>query len=389
MGFFTESRKISGWLSMATLAFGAACAQGRPATQVTMTPTPLLPSNSQFVPATSDAGPPADSDETTAVLKEDGLKRQEARSVVTAIKVGTAPSGWVKAYEFVDATGAFAAYTYLRQNGSYVKHGVNATEVQTASETVFLSGTSVVRANLKLYPESALAALQQVDAGLPKISGRRALAPLLPTMFPPTGLERDTMVYSLGPVGYKATGGVLPADDLGWDKSAEVAMANYHGKGQLTLLLYPTPQIAGDRGRVLQDDINKAGPKTFGTIKMRRVGPLVGVTSGSLSDAQAIDMVSALKLNQEVTFDKPMPLEFHAEVRKTYTLLQSISIFTGIAVLAAVVLGIFLGGARAGLRVLQGKPAASEPEFLSINLRDKPKGLFSAQKPGDPPGAAS
>jgi hypothetical protein len=64
-----------------------------------------------------------------------------------------------------------------------------------------------------------------------------------------------------------------------------------------------------------------------------------------------------------------MPLDFHTEVHKTYTLLQSIAIFCGLGALAAIVLGVSLGGARALVRVMQGKPAATEPEFLRIDLR--------------------
>jgi hypothetical protein len=37
--------------------------------------------------------------------------------------------------------------------------------------------------------------------------------------------------------------------------------------------------------------------------------------------------------------------------------------------LAAIVLGLFFGGGRALIRVMQGKPAATEPEFLRIDLR--------------------
>jgi hypothetical protein len=33
-----------------------------------------------------------------------------------------------------------------------------------------------------------------------------------------------------------------------------------------------------------------------------------------------------------------------------------------------VVLALFLGGGRAAIRVMQGKPAATEPEFLHIDL---------------------
>jgi hypothetical protein len=52
--------------------------------------------------------------------------------------------------------------------------------------------------------------------------------------------------------GYAAMGGVLPADVVGFDKSAEVVTAKYEGGGVLTLLLYPTPQIAGDHGRAIE-----------------------------------------------------------------------------------------------------------------------------------------
>jgi hypothetical protein len=50
-----------------------------------------------------------------------------------------------------------------------------------------------------------------------------------------------------------------------------------------------------------------------------------------------------------------------------------------VGTLAAIVLGVFLGGARAGIRVLQGKPAASEPEFLTIDLRGAPLPLQRPQ----------
>ena len=360
-------------------------AQGsRPATVLTEPPAPLLPTDGQLTVPASPAAVPADTPEMQAVLKEDGLKRQDSRCLMTAVQAGAAAVGWVKAYEFTDATGAFAAYTFLRQGGQPAHHGINPTQFEKPGELVFLSGTSVVRARANLYPESETALLGGIEAGLPKVGGRRGLAPLLPTLFPAAGFDASTLRYALGPLGYAAMGGKLPAADLGWDKDAEVAIAGYHNnRGTLTLLLYPTPQIAGDRGRVIQNDVNAQGPATFGTIKMRRLGPLVGVTMGGLSDSQAIDLVSGLKLNEEVTFDKKMPLEFHAEARKTYTLLQEISIFCGIGVLAAVVLAIFFGAARAGIRVLQGKPAASEPEFLRIDLRGKPgEGIGRGPKSG-------
>jgi hypothetical protein len=96
----------------------------------------------------------------------------------------------------------------------------------------------------------------------------------------------------------------------------------------------------------------------------------VGVTTGAWTEEQAKAMLAELHLNEVLTFDQKMPLEFHAEMQKTYTVLQNIAIFSGILILAAVLLGLFLGGARAGVRVMMGKPAHTEPEFLTISLRE-------------------
>jgi hypothetical protein len=94
------------------------------------------------------------------------------------------------------------------------------------------------------------------------------------------------------------------------------------------------------------------------------------MTSGAWPAAEAQKLVDGIHLNSEVTFDKPMPVEFHAEVKKTYSLLVSIAIFCGVSLLAMLVLGLFFGGGRALIRVAQGKPAATEPEFLHIDLRE-------------------
>jgi hypothetical protein len=118
------------------------------------------------------------------------------------------------------------------------------------------------------------------------------------------------------------------------------------------------------------DQAMKQQGAAAGTVMLRREGPLVAMTSGNWTAAAAQSAVDGIHLRSEVTFDKPMPVEFHAEVRKTYSLLMSITIFSGIAFLAALVLGLFFGGGRALIRVLQGKPAASEPEFLRIDLRE-------------------
>lgn len=315
-------------------------------------------------------------DRCVAVLKEDGLTR-----------LAGADYGKVQAsaFEFGDATGAYSAYTFYRTLmasprlvGKEARVGAGATETSAdASGTLVWAGTAVLRVSGALAKDELAALVGR----LPKVNGSRGLAPLLPTELIKEGLDPASVRYAVGPAAYTAMGGVLPAEILGWDKSAEVATASYRGShgsnGTLTLMMYPTPQIAGDRGRALEKAVADAGgQEKFGTLRMRRVGPMLGVASGSFSPRQADTLIAALTLDQEVTFDKKKPLEFHAEVRKTASLLQNIAVLSGVLILAAVLLGLFLGFGRAGIRVLMGKPAASEPEFLTINLRDQPKALF-------------
>jgi hypothetical protein len=186
----------------------------------------------------------------------------------------------------------------------------------------------------------------------------------LPTFFPAKGLVQGSLHYALGPVSYSAMGGTLLAGELGWEKSAEAAIAEYsdkRGRETLTLLLYPTPQIAGDHLRAIEAQAN-------GTTKTRREGELVMIASGSFSADAAQNFIENIHLRSEVTFDKAMPVKFETEVLKTYSLLTSIAILSGIGMVAAITLGLFFGGGRAMVRKLQGKDAATEAEFLSLHL---------------------
>jgi hypothetical protein len=331
-------------------------------TMLAMPPTPLLPESLRSGPD-HDAGDgaPSWSGADGPILVEDGIRRYERGDAESPGAHGGVPSGTVTVYQFDDATGAYAAYSYLRKS---------------SADHVMLNGVSVVVSNLKLYPESAAALLKTVQVGLPKVGGTKGLPPLLPTFLPTQGLKRETVKYALGPAGYRATGGVLPPEIIGFDKAAEVVTASYEGKGTLTMLLFPTPQIAGDHGRQIEAEMNRQGGSA-GTVKLRREGPLVLMTTGAWNPAEAQQTIENIHLRNEVTWNKPMPPEFHSEVRKTVSLLTSILLFCGLGALAAVVLALFFGGARAAIRVMQGKPAATEPEFLRIDLSGRPARIQS------------
>jgi hypothetical protein len=362
------------WLLWAGMAGAVVPAWSQAKTTLLVPPAPLLPQQAGEWTLQSEPTPepPGENEgQLPAILKEDGLQKVE-RGTYRAGASG--PAVTVVAREFVDATGAHAAYSFLQRPGStYRGVGMGEETSLNGDRYLFRSGASLVEAEGG-RGEKVEALLSRIQVGLPKISGPKGLSPLLPTLVPAKGLERDSVRYALGPVSYEAMGGVLPGAILGFDKAAEAVTAKYAGRGRLTMLIYPTPEIAGDHLRAIEDEVHKQG-KAAGTVVMRRAGTLVMLTTGEWPLAEAKSLIEGIHPKVELTWNKPMPPEFHTEVRKTYSLLTSIAIFSGFGALAAIVLGLSLGAGRAAVRVLQGKPAASEPEFLRIDLSGRPTPL--------------
>lgn len=326
-------------------------------------PAPLLPANLgkfQRV-AEGDVGDglgkvdPADA----AVLKEDGLKRFADSDYAAGSQHAN-----IAVYQFADVSGAISAYDFFRKPGMRPeKLGDDA--VSSGDSVLLRSGADVVRMTLKASHEAIAGLTTELIVHLPKATGPAAMAPLLPSLLPARGFDPDSVKYALGPAGYAAMGGALPPQAVGFDKSAEAVTAKTWSGGMLTLLLYPTPELAGEHGRAIESAMAQQP-----AVKLRREGPLLAVASGSWPAGQAQKVVDGIHLHTEVSFDKPMPVEFHSEMRKTYSLLESIVIFCCISAVAMLVLGLFFGGGRALIRVMQGKPAATEPEFLHIDLRE-------------------
>ncbi len=359
---------------IASLAAATAAAQAPgPATTLVEPPTPLLPASfGQWTSAQTTVQPTAHrvlEDAGAAALKECGERR-----VVTHDYQRGGRTLHVEAMEFVDATGAFSAFTLELRPDMRLGKDLGRASAVGSGEALFTSGDTVVLASP--VDGTAVGDLRALEITLPKIGGTRGLPPLLPTLLPAKGLDRDSERYALGPASYAQMGGTFSAAALGFDKAAEVATARYPGggpagkQGVLTLLLYPTPEIAGDRGRAVEQLLNASGEHA-GTAKLRREGPLIVLAQGFAPETAAA-LVEGVHLRSEVTWNKQLTPEFHAEVRKTASLLVSIAVFSGILGAAAILLGLFLGVGRAWIRVLLGKPAASEPEFLRLGLRPGP-----------------
>jgi hypothetical protein len=304
---------------------------------------------------------------------KDALEECQPQRSQVAVYVDGGKTLHVEAVEFADRTGAFSAYTVVKANGMAPVKGLGLSAVTGDGAVLFTVGDSIAEA----YPATMddIAMLKPLAEEMPKAFGNKGVAPLLPSLLPAAGLERGSVRYALGPASYAAEGGVLPAVALGWDKDAEAVTALYkdeRGAETLTMLLYPTPEIAGRYTGVVQGLVAGAGTQ-LANARVRRQGELVLLASGTFAGDQAQKMIENIHLKQILSIDQDVQPTFHMQVVGVYSLLTNIAILSGILMSAAVLLGLFLGGGRALYRVMQGKPAATEPEFLSLHLSPQNK----------------
>jgi hypothetical protein len=315
-----------------------------------------------------------------AALSEDNPQRSE---VVDYAGPG-GRSLHVEAVEFADYTGAWSAYTLLRAPGLKDSKDLSSKDAVGQDAILFLSGATLVVAS----PATAadIPNLQPLVGSLPPAHGSTAQPPLLPQFLPARSLVPGSVRYAIGPATYSAEGGVLAANSIGWDHAAEAITAHYadkRGDETLTLLIYPTPQIAAAHLQQIEAQLPSMGPK-FTTAHARREGELVMLADGTFSDELAQQMVENIHMKQIASIDKNLEVAAAGptEVQKTASLLVNIAVLCGVLMLAAVLLGFFLGGGRAMIRVLRGKDAASEAEFLSLHLA--PQNAPAKFDPGKP-----
>ncbi len=343
-------------------------------------PAPLLPSDFAGWHLASPEHPstvPQTADETNAdVLTEDGFQRFSAGTYTrndATLKV--------RAMQFQDASGAYAAYTFYRRPGM-LKEDVGQGAAWDGSRLLFWKGTILVDATFDHVTSMSAAELREFSGDLPLASGSASVPPTLPRYLPTENLQALTTRYALGPAGYLRSGGVLPASLVDFNRGAEVLTAQYasrDGDGTLTVINYPTPQLADNRQKAIEAFLKAGNSPAAGwpaglaqssptALLSRRSGPLVAVTTGSFPANEARKLVGQVNYTADVTWNNPKG--YFSEASKTARLLLSIAVLTGVLCGAAVILGLFLGGGRAAYRWVRGKPVSTlqESEFISLHL---------------------
>jgi hypothetical protein len=356
---------------------------------------PLLPSSfagwTAVAPPQTGTGPETADQANADVLKEYGVKD---------FAIGEYNRGGhhltLNARRFVDATGAYGAFTFYRRPGMHAED-IGKGAASDGNEVLFWNGSTLVDAvfeNASLGAStgagseacapvasgetcipvvSTKAALKELAAAIPPATGSEGVPPSLPHYLPAKALEGSSVRYSIGPAAYARTGGVLPPELIDFSRDAEAVTAQYaarDGKGTLTVLEYPTPQIAIGRAKAIDEQL-KQGVVAGGNataLGVYRSGPLVAITSGNFSTNEAQALLASVRYEAEVTWNHPEG--YVSEVSKAAKLLLGILYLTAILGTASILLGLFLGGGRALVRRLRGKPVSTlnDDEFITLNL---------------------
>ncbi len=344
-------------------------------------PAPLLPASFagwRLNGAIERKADPGAVDATNAqVLKECGFSDYAAASYM-----GNGNTLSVHAMRFADATGAYSAYTFYRLPGTHPEE-IGRGGAANGSQVIFWNGATVVDAKFDHLTAMSAAGLRELATKLPVPNGTANIPPSLTGYLPRKDLDITYTRYALGPEAYTRTSGVLPPGLIDFSKSPEVLSGKYNpmrGSGTLTLIEYPTPQLAAERERAIAAFF-KAGhqsgtpwPQTLADSRIealltRRSGPLVAVTSGDFFADDAHALIESINYEASVTWNHPQG--YVGDSAKAARLFLGVFALFAILGGTAVLLGVFFGGARVVIRRLRGKPDSTleENQFIKLNLK--------------------
>jgi len=293
----------------------------------------------------------------------------------------------LRALRFHDASGAYGAYSFYRQNG-WPKEEIGTGAASNHNRVLFWVGNLVVDANFSAIGPMSGSELRELAGQLQVPEGNRAIVPPILSDLPKDSLDGQTTHYALGPASYAGSGGVLPPELVGFDRGAqETVTANYtlrSNPATLTIINYPTPQLAAaQEGKIrayIQAGNSRPGsppwPKPLqdsdqASLEVRRSGPLVALVSGDAIPEESHKLLAKVHFDADITTIPTPPGD--SDVAKTAKLLMGIVALVIIGASAAILLGFFLGGGRALYRVARGRPVSSvyEQEFIHLDLREE------------------
>jgi hypothetical protein len=263
----------------------------------------------------------------------------------------------IKAAQFKDATDAYGAFTFYRQPSMGTER-IGTKAASANRRILFFRDNLLVDANFDRVTEMSAAELRELAGMLPAAKGAAANLPSLPEYLPKADAVENSAKYILGPQALVAVKGSVTAEQVDFSHDPEILIQDYASKSgplTLTLVQYPTPQIADERLRVLQSAPN--------TLLVRRSGPLVDIVTGAIASDEAQKLLTSVNYEAEVTWNEATSLSKRDNIGN---LILAVFALTGIILLVSLVFGVFFGGIRILLKRIFPDRVFDRPEDVEI-----------------------
>jgi hypothetical protein len=278
----------------------------------------------------------------------------------------------IKAIRFKDASGAYGAFTYYKSPQMQTEK-IGDQAASANDRVLFYRGNVLVQAVLDRVTPMSAAELRELAGDLPLPNGSARNLPSLPLYLPRQGYVPNTARYVVGALGLANIGAPIPAAQVAFERGAELAQGQYNsgqGTATLTLISYPTPQIAGERLRAI--DAAHPQPQDGTTSPLfltKRSGPLVAIVTGAISPREAKSLLASVNYDAEVTWNERTGLSPHDSVG---------GLLVGVLVLTGMILGLMLvaGIAFGGIRIIAKRlfpdrvfDRSQDVEIIELKLR--------------------
>lgn len=309
-----------------------------------------------------------------ALLKEYGFTDFESANY----KADDGRTLKIRAARFVDASGAFGAYSFYLQP-EMAREEIGDQGASLNQRVLFYHGHILVDAIFSQLSVMSAAGLRELAGALPRPGGNAANLPPILAFMPHHGYAANTEKYAEGPLALGAIESPLPADLVDFSSSPEVVLGQYStpsGPATLMLIEYPTPALAAEHLRRIDAAHHAAQPQAgisavenVGPFFDKRTGPIVAIAAGPLSQSDAQTLLGAVNYDASVTWNENTYFDKKNNIANLLVNIIILCIIVGALSLAA---GVAFGGARILLRRLFPGPVFGRPdqtEFISLDLQ--------------------
>jgi len=300
----------------------------------------------------------------------------------------------IRAARFADASGAFGAYTFYLQP-EMTKEDIVDEGSSLGDRVLFRRGQILIDARFSKGSPMSAAELRELTGTLPRPGGNAGNLPTFIDFMPQRGRILNTTKYAMGPAALDALQMPVSAGLVDFDASSELALRRYStssGEGTLILISYPTPQLAMDHLRHI-NEAHQLPPPQKGESAIacsvdfcdKRTGPIIAIATGGISDSDAKSLLGMVNWEANVTWNTPTE---NAQVHDLYMLILNIVILCAILAGLAVIAGVAFGGFRILMKRLYPDRIFDRPEqmeFISLHLTET---VVKGVAPGRPDEAA-